>query len=78
MHNLAESTNAMSVNTIEFVGEEDEDDIERKYFAKPKDCITTICLIHKHESLSFGVYAEKCKVVLNDFVPNERNRKKQK
>ena len=66
------------MDTIEFMGEEDEDDIEGKYFAEPQDCTTTICLTHQHESLSFGVYAEKCKVVLNDFVPNERNRKKQK
>ena len=60
---------------IEFVGEENEDYIEGKYFAEPHDCITTICLIHKHESLSVGVYAEKRKVLLNDFVPDERNRK---
>ena len=54
VHDLAESTNEESVDTIEFVGEEeeDEDNIEGKYFAEPQDCTTTICLIHKHESLS--------------------------
>ena len=69
-----------SVDTIEFKGEEDDDDddIEGKYFAEPLDCNTTICLIHKHESLSVGVYAEKCKVLLNDLMPNERYRKKLK
>ena len=85
VHDLAESTGEESVDTIEFVGEADKDekDIEGTYFAEPQDCTTTICLpticlIHKHESHSFGVYAEKRKVLLNDFVPDERNRKKQK
>ena len=81
MHDLAESTNQESVDTIEFVGEEEEDndDIEEKYFAVPQDCTTTtIRLTHKHESLADCVFAEKRKVLLNDFVPNERYRKKQK
>ena len=79
---LAENTDKESVDTIEFVGEEDEDDddddIEGTYFAEPKDCTTTNCLTHKHESFSAGVYAEKRKVLLNDLMPDERNRKKQK
>ena len=78
VHDLAENTDEESVDTIEFMGEEDDDDddIEGKYFAEPQDCpTTTICLTHKNGSLSAGVFAEKCKVLLNDFVPNERNMK---
>ena len=78
MHDLADNTDDDSVDTIEFVGEEDEDvdDIEGKYFAEPQDrSTTTICLTHKHGSLSAGVFAEKCKVLLNDLVPDGRNRK---
>ena len=75
---LTESTNGDSVDTIEFVGEDDEDDIEGKYFGEPQDSMTTICHIHKHESLSVGVYTEKRKVLLSDFAPYERNMKKQK
>ena len=80
VHDLAESTDEERVDTIEFLGEEEEDDevIEGKYFAEPQDCTTTICLIHKHESPSVGVYAEKHKVLLNDIVPDQRNMKKQK
>ena len=81
VHDLADNTDDDSADTIEFVGDadEDDDDIEGKYFAEPKDCTTTIiCLTHKHGSLSAGVFAEKRKVLLNDFVPDERNRKKQK
>ena len=77
---LAENTEEETVDTIEFVGEEDEDDddIEGTYFAEPQDCTTANCLTHQHESLSAGVFAEKRKLLLNDFVPNERYRKKQK
>ena len=81
VHDLAENTDDDSVDTIEFVGEEDDDDddIEGTYFAEPQDCsTTTICLTHKHGSLSAGEFTEKRKVLLNDFVPDERNRKKQK
>ena len=76
VHDLAESTEEESVDTIE--DEDDEDDIEGKYFAEPLVCTTKLCLIHKHKSLTDSVYAEKRKVLLNDFVPDERNRKKQK
>ena len=81
MHDLADNTDDDSVDTIEFVGDadEDEEDIEGTYFAEPQDCTTTIIrLTHQHEILSAGVFAEKRKVLLNDFVPDERNRKKQK
>ena len=47
VHDLAESTDEESVDTIEFMGEEDEDNIEGTYFAEPQDCSTTICLTHK-------------------------------
>ena len=38
MHDLADNTNDDSVDTIEFMGEEDDDDddIEGKYFAEPQ------------------------------------------
>ena len=80
VHDLAESTSEESVDTIEFVGEEDDDDdnIEGTYFAEPQDCTTANCLTNKHGSLTAGVFAEKRKVLLNDFVPHESNRKKQK
>ena len=81
VHDLADNTDDDSVDTIEFVGDadEDEEDIEGKYFAEPQDCTTTIiCLTHQHETLSASVFAEKRKVLLNDVVPDERNRKKQK
>ena len=81
VHDLADNTDDDSVDTIEFVGEEDSDvdDTEGKYFAEPQDCsTTTICLTHKHGSLSAGVFSEKRKVLHNDFVPDESNRKKQK
>jgi len=81
VHDLADNTDDDSVDTIEFVGEEDSDvdDTEGKYFAEPQDCSTTsICLTHKHGSLSAGVFTEKRKVLHNDFVPDESNRKKQK
>ena len=77
---LADNTDDDSVDTIEFVGDadEDEEDIEGTYFAEPQDCsTTTICLTHKHGSLAAGVVTEKRKVLHNDFVPDERNRKKQ-
>ena len=77
---LAENTNEESVDTIEFAGEEDEDEdnIEGTYFAEPQDCTTANCLTNKHESFSAGVFTEKRKVLLNDLVPDERNGKKQK
>ena len=81
MHDLADNTDDDSVDTIEFMGEEDDDDdnIDGKYFAEPQDCTTTIiCLTHKNGSLSAGVFAEKRKVLLNDFVPDESYRKMQK
>ena len=81
VHDLAESTSEESVDTIEFVGDadEDEEEIEGTYFAEPQDCsTTTICLTHKHESLPAGVHAGKRNDLLNDFVPDERHRKKQK
>ena len=81
VHDLADNTNDDSADTIEFVGEadEDEEDIEGTYFAEPQDCTTTVIhLTHQHESLSAEVFAEKCKVLKNDFVPDERYRKKLK
>ena len=65
VHDLADNTDDDSVDTIKFVGEEDSDvdDTEGKSFAEPQDCsTTTICLPHKHGSLSAGVFAEKRKV----------------
>ena len=76
-HDLADNTDDDSVDTIEFVGDadEDEEDIEGTCFAEPQDCTTTIIrFTHQHETLS----AEKRKILLNDVVPDERIRKKQK